>query len=119
MCDGGIVSGGFTGPPGTTHAEAAAIAALPAALARSELAAFVTLEPCAFVGRTPACAETLIHSGIAVVYVSIIDPDPRNNGAGIRRLMDAGIHVEVGLLSAEIRAFLSPYLWSANVDITG
>lgn len=108
--EGGIVSEGFTGAPGQPHAEAAAIAALPASAPRTALAAFVTLEPCTFQGRTPACTEALIRSGIGTVYVGIVDPDPRNSGAGLRALRDAGIHVELGILQAEIRAFLAPYL---------
>src|SRR5215208_4251063 len=52
-----IVARGFTGAPGTPHAEAAALMALGPAPNRSDLVLFVTLEPCAFVGRTPSCAR--------------------------------------------------------------
>ena len=44
------------------------------------------------------------------VYVGVIDPDPRNSGTGLRALEDAGIHVELGILEQEVRAFLSPHL---------
>jgi pyrimidine deaminase RibD-like protein len=48
-------------------------------------------EPCSFEGRTPSCAKTLAASGVARVYVGIVDPDPRNQGRGIEILKAAGI----------------------------
>ena len=54
------------------------------------LAMFVTLEPCAFVGRTPSCARALVMSGIRTVFVGMLDPDPRNNGAGIEIMRERG-----------------------------
>ena len=108
--ENGVVSEGFTGAPGEPHAEAAAITALPPEVPRHDLAAFVTLEPCSFHGRTPPCTDALIHGGVVAVYVAIVDPDPRNNGAGLRALEDAGLHVELGILEQRVRAFLSPHL---------
>jgi pyrimidine deaminase RibD-like protein len=105
-----IVARGFTGLPGQPHAEAAAIAALPHRADAARLAAFVTLEPCAFAGRTPSCARAIVARGIGAVFVGIIDPDPRNSGKGLQLLRDGGIVVELGILEEEIRAFLNPYL---------
>lgn len=107
---GRIVARGFTGPPGAPHAEAAAISLLGVPHDNGDLAAFVTLEPCAFAGRTPSCAKALVERGIGAVFVGIIDPDPRNSGSGLQLLRDAGVTVELGLLEDEIRAFLEPYL---------
>jgi pyrimidine deaminase RibD-like protein len=107
-----IVSTGFTGAPGTPHAEAAALAALPAGVDPAQLTVFVTLEPCAFVGRTPSCARALVAAGIRTVYVGTLDPDPRNNGAGIDIMRSAGIEVSVGVLEATVLGFLAPYLMS-------
>ena len=111
-----ILSRGFTGAPGARHAEASSIASLSYTGSASTLSAFVTLEPCAFQGRTPSCARAMIDRGIGSVFVGIIDPDPRNNGRGIRLLMDAGIRVELGILEQEIREFLAPYLVGARTD---
>lgn len=75
-----------------------------------DISAYVTLEPCSFQGRTPSCAKALARSGINSVFVGIIDPDPRNNGAGIRILKAAGLEVSVGLLAEEAQKDLGPYL---------
>jgi pyrimidine deaminase RibD-like protein len=111
--DGTIVARGFTGAPGTPHAEPAALLALPPGLDRRRLAMFVTLEPCAFVGRTPTCARALVAAGVGAVYVGTIDPDPRNNGAGLEIMRTAGIDVHVGIVEPAILAFIAPYLLSA------
>jgi pyrimidine deaminase RibD-like protein len=71
---------------------------------------YVTLEPCSFHGRTPSCAEAIIASGIRHVVVAIVDPDPRNNGAGIEKLRAAGITVRVGIMEEAARTDLGPYL---------
>jgi pyrimidine deaminase RibD-like protein len=108
-----ILARGFTGAPGTPHAEASALLALGPDFDPEGVAAFVTLEPCAFVGRTPSCARALVMSGIRTVFVGTLDPDPRNNGAGIEIMRAAGIEVHVGVLETTVLAFLAPYLLSA------
>jgi pyrimidine deaminase RibD-like protein len=105
-----IVARGFTGRPGEPHAEAAALSALGADRDGSRLAAFVTLEPCAFAGRTPSCAKALVDRGIARVFVAILDPHTRNSGRGVQLLRDAGVVVELGILEPAVRTFLEPYL---------
>ncbi|MEL6866632.1 MAG: bifunctional diaminohydroxyphosphoribosylaminopyrimidine deaminase/5-amino-6-(5-phosphoribosylamino)uracil reductase RibD [Bacteroidota bacterium] len=108
VSDGAIISRGFTQPPGQHHAEAMALSLLEEGAERLEV--YVTLEPCSFQGRTPSCARTLVKYPVKKVYVSLIDPHPKNQGEGIRILEEAGIPVEVGLLKEEVAAFLSPYL---------
>jgi pyrimidine deaminase RibD-like protein len=76
----------------------------------TDVTAFVTLEPCSFHGRTPSCTEELVLRRVARVYISILDPDTRNNGAGVEILKRAGIEVTVGLLEELARQELSPYL---------
>ena len=105
---GQIVSEGFTQPPGLHHAEAMALANYDFPL--NEVIAYVTLEPCSFVGRTPSCAHTLVEKGIKRVVVATLDPDPRNSGKGIDVLKPAGIEVSVGLCEQEVFDFISPYL---------
>lgn len=105
---GEIVGRGHTQPPGAPHAEIGALNAAQCDLTDATL--FVTLEPCSFRGRTPACAEAIIARGIRRVVVAIIDPDPRNNGAGIARLKSAGTVVQLGVLAELAQAELGPYL---------
>jgi pyrimidine deaminase RibD-like protein len=106
--NGLVVAAGHTNPPGEKHAEAMALAQLSGAL--TDVTAFVTLEPCSFHGRTPSCAQELVSRKIARVYISILDPDPRNNGAGVEILRRAGMEVSVGLLEEVARTDLGPYL---------
>ncbi|MGR5067517.1 MULTISPECIES: bifunctional diaminohydroxyphosphoribosylaminopyrimidine deaminase/5-amino-6-(5-phosphoribosylamino)uracil reductase RibD [Vibrio] len=106
--DGQIVSEGHTQAIGGNHAEVEALNAYVGDM--SEVTAYVTLEPCSFVGRTPACAKTLVTYGIKKVVVAMLDPDPRNAGRGIDILQEGGVEVEVGLCVEEVSAFLTPYL---------
>ena len=75
-----------------------------------DVSAFVTLEPCAFHGRTPSCARALVQKKIRAVFVALIDPHPKNRGRGIHILQSAGIPVQVGLLREEAERDMRPYL---------
>jgi pyrimidine deaminase RibD-like protein len=106
--DGEVIATGYTNPPGKHHAEAMALAQVRGALLG--VTAYVTLEPCSFHGRTPSCAKTLAARGIDRVVVAILDPDPRNAGAGAEMLRVAGVKVCVGTLEVLAREDLGPYL---------
>ncbi len=106
--DGKIISKGHTNEPGQPHAEAMALSQLQGKL--DNVIAFVTLEPCSFHGRTPSCAQELVKRGVHEVYVGIIDPHQKNQGAGIEILTKAGISVQLGLLEREIKDDLEPHL---------
>ncbi len=105
---GQMVATGHTNPPGEKHAEAMALAQLSGPL--TDITAFVTLEPCSFHGRTPSCAKELVLRQVPRVFIAMLDPDPRNNGAGVEILKRAGIEVSVGLLEEIARQELGPYL---------
>ncbi len=64
---------------------------------------YVTLEPCSHYGRTPPCCDRLIAEKVKKVVVACADPNPLVAGTGIRKLRDAGIEVQVGLLEREAR----------------
>ena len=55
---------------------------------------FVTLEPCSFIGNTPACAKILSQLPIASLTYGILDPHPKVSGSGIKILRASGIHVK-------------------------
>ncbi|WP_087020271.1 bifunctional diaminohydroxyphosphoribosylaminopyrimidine deaminase/5-amino-6-(5-phosphoribosylamino)uracil reductase RibD [Thaumasiovibrio subtropicus] len=107
--EGYVIASGYTQAIGGHHAEVEAINNAKNT-SMVGVTAYVTLEPCAFVGRTPACANTLVDVGIRHVVVAMLDPDPRNNGKGIAILEAAGVTVDMGVYEKEVAAFLSPYL---------
>ena len=92
---GELVGRGWTQPGGRPHAEAVALEQAGAAARGADV--YVTLEPCAHEGgRGPACADLLAAAKPERVIVALEDPDPRTAGAGIARLREAGIAVELG-----------------------
>ena len=93
---------------GGAHAEAEAIASAGAGCRGATL--YVTLEPCAHHGRTPPCADAVIAAGIHRVVCPLADPDARVAGAGFDKLRDAGVGVEVGILTAEAERLNAAYL---------
>lgn len=107
--EGAVVARGHTQPPYQPHAEPMALAQLQGQL--GDVTAYVTLEPCSFHNRTPSCARELIRRGVGRVVVAMVDPHPRNRGAGVRMLRDAGIDVVEGVLEEQARADLGPYVW--------
>lgn len=96
-----VVGRGWTQPGGRPHAETEALGR--AGEAARGATAYVTLEPCAHVGRTPPCADALIAAGVGRVVVALEDPDPRVLGRGISRLAAAGIPVDIGACTDEAR----------------
>lgn len=95
--DGEIVGEGYHLQAGTPHAE---IHALKAAGQKAQGAdVYVTLEPCSHYGRTPPCTDALIKAGVKRVCIALTDPNPLVNGQGLKRLQEAGITVETGILS--------------------
>ena len=100
--EGRVAGRGWTRPGGRPHAETEALrAAGPKARGGT---AYVTLEPCSHHGETPPCADALIKAGVKRVVASMMDPDPRVQGTGFRRLREAGIEVieDFGRKEAEV-----------------
>ncbi|WP_078553173.1 bifunctional diaminohydroxyphosphoribosylaminopyrimidine deaminase/5-amino-6-(5-phosphoribosylamino)uracil reductase RibD [Bacillus alkalicellulosilyticus] len=97
--DGKIVGMGAHLKAGEGHAE---VHAVHMAKEKAQGAtAYVTLEPCSHHGRTPPCADLLIASNVKRVVIATVDPNPSVAGKGIRKLQDAGIDVEIGVLQDE------------------
>jgi diaminohydroxyphosphoribosylaminopyrimidine deaminase/5-amino-6-(5-phosphoribosylamino)uracil reductase len=109
VLDGAIVARGRTQGPGEDHAEICALHdARGFDLSRATL--YSTLEPCAFHGRTPACARVIAASGVRRVVIGIRDPHPRVDGAGAAIVRDAGIEVIEDVCAREIRHQLAPWI---------
>ncbi len=108
--DGRVVGEGAHLRYGGPHAE---INALRQAGKKAEGATlFVTLEPCAHLGKTPPCVEALIQSGVKRVVASMRDPFPLVKGKGFASLRKAGIKVAVGLLEKEASALNENFIFS-------
>lgn len=96
-----IIGEGWHYQAGQPHAEVNAIASASGAISLKEATIYVSLEPCSHFGKTPPCANLIIESGIKKVVVGSLDPNPQVAGRGIKKLMDAGCDVIVGILEAE------------------
>jgi diaminohydroxyphosphoribosylaminopyrimidine deaminase / 5-amino-6-(5-phosphoribosylamino)uracil reductase len=103
--DGVILGRGWTQAGGRPHAEVEALRRAKAGPQSSLTGAtmYVTLEPCSHHGKTPPCADAIVKAGIARVVSAMEDPNPEVAGAGHRRLIEAGIAVDVGLGAEEAR----------------
>jgi len=92
--NGSVLGRGRTGAEGRPHAERMALddaSTRWGADSLREATAYVTLEPCAHIGKTPPCTEALIKNGIGRVVSPLVDPDPRVAGKGFAMLREAGV----------------------------
>ena len=102
-----VVGKGFHRRCGGPHAEVEAIRDAGVAARGSTL--YVTMEPCCFCGKTPACTDAIPLAGIKRVHAATLDPHRRVNGRGVRCLRGAGIPSAVGLLGRGARRLNEAY----------
>ncbi len=93
-----IIAEGYHKVYGDFHAEPNAIKQVDDTLLK-ECTLYVNLEPCSHHGKTPPCADLIINKGIKKVFVGNLDTNPLVAGKGIKKLQDAGIAVEHGILN--------------------
>ncbi|MBH81082.1 MAG: riboflavin biosynthesis protein RibD [Gammaproteobacteria bacterium] len=91
--DGEVLGRGYHVRPGEGHAEVNALADAGRPVVGAT--AYVSLEPCAFEGRTPPCAKALIEARVERVVAAMIDPHPKVSGQGMAMLRAAGILAEL------------------------
>jgi diaminohydroxyphosphoribosylaminopyrimidine deaminase/5-amino-6-(5-phosphoribosylamino)uracil reductase len=96
-----IIGWGYHKKAGARHAEI--IALDKAGKDAKGVTLYVTLEPCTHFGRTPPCVDRIIKSGIKEVIVGMADPNPLNNGRGIKIMRQHGIKVNMGLWEDKLR----------------
>lgn len=99
--DGIVIGEGYHKVFGGPHAEPNAIASVKDSCEGATM--YVTLEPCSHYGKTPPCADLIIKNKFKKVYIANLDPNPLVAGRGVKKLRDAGIEVEVGLLENEAK----------------
>jgi diaminohydroxyphosphoribosylaminopyrimidine deaminase / 5-amino-6-(5-phosphoribosylamino)uracil reductase len=105
--DGQIIGEGWHQQYGQAHAEVNCIAAViptkegsaDKRIERSTL--YVSLEPCAHFGKTPACSDLIIEKKIPKVVIGCRDPFKEVDGKGIEKLKAAGVEVIVDVLKDE------------------
>ncbi len=104
--DGSVVSRGRFKRDGGPHAEREVLARL-GRKPDPNATLYVTLEPCSTQGRTGACTDAIVASGIRNVVIGTLDPTPSHRGAGLVILRSAGVNV-VSEVLAEACAAINP-----------
>lgn len=101
VSDDKIIGEGWHYQAGKPHAEVNAINSVKDKSLLKDATIYVNLEPCSHYGKTPPCADLIIHYGIKNVVVGNLDPNPQVAGRGIMKLMQAGCVVHTGTLEDE------------------
>jgi len=96
---GRIIGTGFHERYGHNHAEVNAINSAIEDIEGAVL--YVNLEPCCHYGKTPPCVDAIIARKLKRVVIGTLDMNPVVSGKGVKRLMEAGIEVKVGVLENE------------------
>ena len=98
-----IISEGYHHQYGAPHAEVNAINGVKELDKKllQESTLYVNLEPCSHFGKTPPCSDLIIKHNIKRVVIGCQDSYAEVNGAGIKKLRDAGVDVTVGVLERE------------------
>lgn len=98
-----IIGEGWHQKAGEAHAEVNAIKSIKDKSLLKKATIYVSLEPCSHYGKTPPCSNLIIESGIKRVVIGTVDPFSEVSGKGIKKLMDAGCEVIVGIRERECR----------------
>lgn len=96
-----IVGEGWHQKAGAPHAEVNAVNSVKEELLLKKSTIYVSLEPCSHFGKTPPCSDLIIAKGIKKVVIGCVDPFAEVAGRGIKKLMEAGCEVQVGVLEKE------------------
>ncbi|MAW94627.1 MAG: riboflavin biosynthesis protein RibD [Leeuwenhoekiella sp.] len=98
-----IIGEGWHHKAGQPHAEVNAINSVNTKELLKEATIYVSLEPCSHFGKTPPCSDLIIASGIKKVIIGSFDPFAAVAGRGIKKLLDAGCEVMVGVLEQDCK----------------
>ena len=98
-----IIGEGYTSKYGGNHAEVNAINSVTNKNLLEKSTLYVSLEPCSHYGKTPPCSDLIIDHNIPTIVIGSLDDNPEVSGKGIKKLMDAGRKVVVGVLEHECK----------------
>lgn len=101
--EGRIIGEGWHKKYGGPHAEVEAINSVQDKSLLHESTVYVNLEPCSHFGKTPPCADMLVREKVKKVVIANLDSNHLVAGNGVKKLRDAGIEVDIGVLEAEGR----------------
>lgn len=95
VSNGEVIGRGWHAQDGGPHAEVQALNSVPDDNRNRTHGAtvYVTLEPCCWKGRTPACTDALLDAGVARVVIGARDTHPKVDGGGVEILRKAGVDV--------------------------
>ncbi|MDX1720703.1 MAG: bifunctional diaminohydroxyphosphoribosylaminopyrimidine deaminase/5-amino-6-(5-phosphoribosylamino)uracil reductase RibD, partial [Salegentibacter mishustinae] len=96
-----IIGEGWHQKAGAPHAEVNAVNSVKDESLLKKSTIYVSLEPCSHFGKTPPCSDLIIAKGIKKVVIGTVDPFAEVAGRGIKKLMEAGCEVQVGVLEQE------------------
>ena len=96
-----IIGEGWHKKSGEPHAEVNAINSVLDKKLLKKSTIYVSLEPCSHYGKTPPCSDLIIEHQIPNVVIGTIDPFAKVSGSGIKKLIEAGKNVTVGILEKE------------------
>lgn len=96
--EGEVIGEGYHEKYGEAHAEVNAIHSVKDKELLKKATLYVNLEPCSHHGKTPPCADLIIKHKIPFVVIGNLDNNPIVAGKGIKKLIDAGIDVKIGVL---------------------
>jgi len=112
--DNRLIAQGFHHVCGDHHAEVDALNNATQDVAGASM--YVSLEPCAATGRTPACTLAIIKAGIKRVVIASSDPNP-NMAGGAQVLQQAGIEVVSGVCQVEADALNRPFFHAIKTKL--
>ena len=96
-----IIGEGWHQKAGEPHAEVNAIDSVKDKSLLSKATIYVSLEPCSHFGKTPPCCDLIIANNIPNVVIGTMDPFAKVAGTGIKKLLEAGKNVTIGILEDE------------------
>jgi diaminohydroxyphosphoribosylaminopyrimidine deaminase/5-amino-6-(5-phosphoribosylamino)uracil reductase len=99
--EGKIIGEGWHKKAGGPHAEVNAVNSVQDKSLLKKATIYVSLEPCSHFGKTPPCCDLIIKNKIPNVVIGTVDPNIMVAGNGIKKLIEAGVHVTVGILEDE------------------